>query len=174
METMGSMLSSLKNLAEAFLDKNRTEALIKAFDRIDPLLKNLNSMSIEVIKLSKQVTKDDNIGVMVGQLAVTTQELNKLLPEVSQKAPAMAKDIEALVHNMAILTGQFKVIIPALEEVAPDLPAASRRALEALDEAVVLMKAMEKSFFVKSNADEVRDLETEEIRSGKRKPATKH
>lgn len=172
LETMSSMLGNLKSLAEAFLDKGRTEAFINAFDRVDPLLKNLNTMSLEVIKLSKQATKDENLGNVLGQLSVTTRELNAMLPELSKRAPAMAKDVEDLVKNMALLTGEFRVLIPALREVAPELPAASHRALEALDEAVVLMKAMEKSFFVKSNAEEVREQETQEINRGKRKPAS--
>lgn len=171
LEGLSSGLGNLRTLAEAFLDKDRTTAFINAFDRIDPLLKNLNTMSIEVIKLSKQATKDENLGTVMGQLAVTTSELNKMLPDLSKKAPEMAKNVESLIRNMAILTEEFKVLIPALAEVAPELPAASRRAVEALDEAVVLIKAMQKSFFVRGSVEDVQREEAQEIKSGKRKPA---
>jgi len=69
-----------------------------------------------------------------------------------------------------VLTTEFKVVLPALAEIAPELPKTSRRAVEALDEAVVLMKALQKSFFVKGNAQEVRLEEAE--RESKRLPAT--
>jgi phospholipid/cholesterol/gamma-HCH transport system substrate-binding protein len=160
LETMSSMLNNVKILAEAFLSKDRTQTYIQMMDRIDPLLKNLNTMSLEVIKLSKQATKDENLGVVLSGLAVTTRELNSLLPELTQKAPAMAKNVEALVNNLAELTEQFKVFIPALAAVGPDLPRASKRALEALDEAVVLMKAMQKSMLVRGNVREVREEES--------------
>lgn len=171
LKAMSGMMDSLKTLAEAFLDKDRMSAFINAFDRIDPLLKNLNVMSLEVIKLSKQATKDEQLGTVLKELAVTTRELNALVPELNRQAPHFAKDITSLVENMAILTKEFKVVLPALAEVAPELPRASRRALEALDEAVVLIKAMEKSFFVKGNAEEVREEEARRDKSRQRVPS---
>jgi len=172
LSTMGQMTESLKSLAEALLNKNRTQTFVSMFDRLDPLLKNLNTMSVEVIKLSRQATKDENLGVVMGQLAVTTKELNSLIPEMNNRAPQMAKDMSQLVSNLAVLTEQFKVVIPALAEVAPDLPHASRRAVEALDEAVVLIKAMERSFFVRGNAQDVRREEAAAARAKKRMPAS--
>lgn len=172
LQAMSGMMENLKYLADAFLDKNRTQAFVDAFDRIDPLLKNLNSMSVEVIKLSKQVTKDDNLAVVVKELAQTTKQINQLIPEISRQNPNLAKDMAQLVTNLAELTREFKVVIPALAEVAPDLPRTSRRAIEALDQAVVLIKAMQKSYFVKSNADEVRKEEAEAENTKKRVPAS--
>ncbi len=156
---MGEMVKNLRFLAEAFLDKNRTADLVRIFDRIDPLLKNLNTMSMEVVKLSKQATKDDRFAIVMQELSITTRELNALLPEIKSRAPKMADDLEKLVANLAVLTESSKVLLPALAEVAPDLPRSSRRAVEALDEAVVLLKAMQKSFMLRSNAREVREEE---------------
>jgi phospholipid/cholesterol/gamma-HCH transport system substrate-binding protein len=171
LKTMSGMMGNLQSLAEAFLDKGRTQAFINAFDRIEPLLRNLNVMSIEVVKLAKQANKDESLGVVLKELAITTHELNQIIPEMNRQAPKMAKDMTQLVGNLALLTEEFKVFIPALSEIAPDLPQASRRALEALDEAVVLIKAMEKSFFVKSNAVEVREEEEAARKNKKRMPS---
>lgn len=167
---MGEMIKNLRFLAEAFLDKNRTADLVRIFDRIDPLLRNLNSMSVEVIKLSKQATKDDRFATVMKELSVTTRELNAILPDIKKRAPKMADDLEQLVANLAVLTENSKVLLPALAEIAPDLPRSSRRAVEALDEAVVLLKAMQKSFMLRSNAAEVR--EEEAARDRERKPAS--
>lgn len=170
--SMSGMVENLKTLVDAFADKNRTQSFIQIFDRIDPLLKNLSVLSVEAIKMSKQVNKDDNLGVLLTQAAKMSKELNALLPEIKDQAPQMAKDVTKLVSNLAILTEEFKVVIPALAEIAPDLPYASRRAVEALDEAVVLIKAMEKSFFVRSNAQDVREEEAKGVyRRPPRNPA---
>jgi phospholipid/cholesterol/gamma-HCH transport system substrate-binding protein len=172
LSTFSGMLENLKTLAEAFLDKERTQSFIKMFDRIDPLLKNLNTMSVEVIKLSKMATKDENLAVVLKNVAKTTDEINDMLPVIKEKAPEMAKDITKLVKNMNLLTDEFKVVLPALAEIAPHLPRTSRRAVEALDEAVVLMKAMQKTFLVKGSAQEVREEEmAREAKQKERKPA---
>ena len=167
---MGEMMTSLKDLAQILLDKKRTQSVVSIFDRVEPLMKNLNTMSIEVIKLSKQASKDEKLGVVLGQLAITTKEINAMIPEMNKQAPEMGKNISQLVSNLAVLTEQFKVVIPALAEIAPDLPHASRRAVEALDEAVVLVKAMQRSFFMRGNVEDVR-LE-EEAQANDRRNAT--
>ncbi|MEZ0393282.1 MAG: MlaD family protein [Pseudobdellovibrionaceae bacterium] len=172
LQAMSGTMENLKYLAEAFLDKNRTKAFVDAFDRIDPLLKNMNLMAGEVVKMSKVAMKDDNLGVIVRELAVTTKELNNILPALNREAPQMAKDLSKMVSNVAALTEQFKVVIPALAEVAPDLPQTSRRAVEALDEAVILIKAMQKSMFVRGNAEEVREEEAAAAKAKKRMPAS--
>lgn len=163
LDAMNQMMGNLKELAEAFLDKNRTQSMIQMFDRIDPLLRNMNTMAIEVVKLSKQVNRDENIGKVMAELAITTKELNNLIPMLNEKAPQMGQDMEQLIANLAVLTEQFKVFIPAIAAIAPDLPHASRRAVEALDEAVVLLKAMQKSFLMKGNVDEVREEERKRL-----------
>lgn len=161
---MGGMVENLRFLAEAFLDKDRTAGLVKIFDRIDPLLVNLNSMSVEVVKLAKQGTKDERFANVLKELAVTTKELNAMLPDLKRRAPKMADDLEQLVSNLAVLTESSKVLMPALAEIAPDLPRSSRRAVEALDEAVVLLKAMQKSWMLRGSANEVREEEAKRDR----------
>lgn len=172
LESVSDMMLSLRDLAKAFLDKDRTQSMIKMFDRIDPLIKNLNIMSIEVIKLARQTTHDGNLQTVVQELAQTTKDLNQFLPLMAKKAPEMSEDIQKLIGNLALLTEQFKVVLPAIAEVGPELPQASRRALEALDEAVILMKAMQKSFFIRSNAQEVREEEAKSKSGSQRKPAS--
>ncbi len=161
LQSVSEMAKNLHELAKAFLDKDRTQTIISMFDKIDPLIKNLNSMSVEVIKLSKQATGDEKLGNVLGELVVTTKELNKIIPEMNAQAPQMAKDLSQIVSNLSVLTQEFKVFIPALQAIAPSLPAASKRAVEALDEAVVLIKAMQRTFFVKGSASEVREEEAQ-------------
>ena len=165
LQAMSGMVSSLRRLAEAFLNEERTESFIAMFDRLDPLLKNMNKMSIELIKLAQSANRDERLGTLLQELAQASKELNVILPELNQQAPSMAKDMGELVKNLNELTTQFKVLTPAFAEVAPELPRASRRAIEALDEAVILMKAMQKSFFVRSHVDTVKEEEA------RRKPA---
>ncbi|MDG0818280.1 MlaD family protein [Bdellovibrio svalbardensis] len=154
---LGGILENMQILVEAFADKKRAESIVRIFDRMDPLVKNLNTMSIEVIKLSKQATHDDGVQKLVGNLAVTTNEINKILPELNEENPHLAKDLASMTENLAVMT---KALGPAVKAVEPELPGASVRLVEALNETVVVLKAMQKSFFMKSNVREVQDEES--------------
>lgn len=155
--TMGNLMDVLVVL----LEKDKLESFVRTIDRIEPLVKNLDQMSIEVSKLSKQINKNDNAGKLVQDLSQVSQELNKMLPDLKVRAPKLADNFEVLVNNMAVLSEQFKVIGPAIAEIGPELPAASRKALEALDETVVLLKALQQSFVLKSHVDEIRAQEAQ-------------
>jgi ABC-type transport system involved in resistance to organic solvents, periplasmic component len=154
---LGGILESVQVLVEAFADKNRAESMVRVFDRLDPLMKNLNTMSSEVIKLSKQATHDDGVQKLVSNLSKTTGEINKILPALNEQDPELAKNLATMTQNLAVVT---RALAPAVEAVEPELPGASVRLVEALNETVVVLKAMQKSFFMKSNVDEVRDEES--------------
>lgn len=159
---LGGILESMQVIMDAFADRSRAESLVRVIDRLDPLMKNLNTMSVEVIKLSKQATHDDGVQKLVGNLAVTTQEINRILPELNEQNPQLAQDLAVMTRNLATVT---KALGPAMEAVEPQLPGASVRLVEALNETVVVLKAMQKSFFMRGSVREVLDEE------GKRMPA---
>lgn len=177
MSSISDTTKNLRYLAESILDKERTQDFIKIFDRINPLVSNLNIMAVEVSKLSRQANRDDSFGKTFKEMAVLGKEFNEILPEfkgvlpvLREKAPQLARDMERLVTNLNDLTEQFKLLTPAIAEVAPELPRASRRAIEALDETVVLLKSMQKSFLLRSSAEEVR-AEEKRKQNTERKPA---
>lgn len=126
------LAESLKIVGEAMADPKRTKALVSVLDKLNPLVENMNSMSLEISRLTKSTGKEvPDLGVQLGQI----------------------------VKNLNVLTAEFQKLTPAIGAVAPELPRTSRRAIEALDETVVLLKAMQKSFLLKGNVDEVRQEE---------------
>lgn len=156
---LGGILESMQVIMDAFADKSRAESLVRVIDRLDPLVKNLNTMSVEVIKLSKQATHDDGVQRLVGNLAVTTKEINKILPELNEQNPQLAQDLAVMTQNLATVT---KALGPAVKAVETELPGASVRLVEALNETVVVLKAMQKSFFMRGSVREVREEESTE------------
>jgi phospholipid/cholesterol/gamma-HCH transport system substrate-binding protein len=52
---------------------------------------------------------------------------------------------------------------PAVKEVEGELPGASVRLVQALNETVVVLKAMQKSFFMRSSVKEVKEEEHERV-----------
>jgi phospholipid/cholesterol/gamma-HCH transport system substrate-binding protein len=164
---LGSTLENLSSMIQALTNKDRTQSLVRIFDRLDPLLAQVEIMATEMTKLSRQATHKGNLQNVVSNLATTTQEINNILPELNRENPDLAKDIAVMSKNLASLSTDFKVLGPALTAVGPELPSATKRALEALNETVVMLKAMQKSMFIRGSVQDVRD---EEARA--RKPAS--
>lgn len=153
---MGAFLSSFEKLADslrimsdAFADPKRVEELVRTMDRLSPLVKNLNEMSEGVVKLTNAANKQKRIDVILENVAAMSKGL-------SEEVPDMGKQMGQIVKNLNILTAEFQKLTPAINAIAPDLPRTSRRAVEALDETVVLLKAMQKSWMLKGNVEKVK------------------
>lgn len=118
---VSNIMENLHDLVRAFTNKERTSAVVRIFDRLDPLVANLNDMSIEMTKMG--------------------QEVNKILPGVNKS-------------------------------VGKEIPQTAKRAVEALNEATILIKAMQRSFFVRGSVTEVRDEESRRMPSSQRNPSS--
>jgi phospholipid/cholesterol/gamma-HCH transport system substrate-binding protein len=163
---MGAFLSSFEKLADslvimsdAFADPKRMKELVKTMDRLSPLVKNMTEMSAGLVKITNAATKKQRVEIIIENLALVSAEMGKMLPAFNQEVPNMGKDMGQIVKNLAILTEEFQKLTPAINAIAPDLPRTSKRAVEALDETVVLLKAMQKSWMLKSNVEKVRNEE---------------
>lgn len=168
---MGTVLSSFDHLAEslklvgeAFSDPTRTKSLVTMLDRLSPLVENLNTMAAEVVKITTVANRQKRAETIVANLAMISEQLQKMMPAFNQEAPNVGAQLGKIVANLNVLTTEFKKVTPAISVLAPELPRTSRRAVEALDETVVLLKAMQKSFLLRGNVREVREEE-------ERKPA---
>ncbi|MEN0057943.1 MAG: MlaD family protein [Bdellovibrio sp.] len=160
---IGGILESMQIVLDAFSDKSRAESLVRVIDRLDPLMKSMNIMSTEVTKLSKQATQGEGLKKLVANLATTTEELNHILPELNRQNPELAKNLAVMTQSLATVT---QALAPAMKEVEHELPSATVRMVEVLNETVVVLKAMQKSFLMRGNVQEVKDEE-----SSKRLPA---
>ncbi len=161
---INQLSENLQELATAFSDPDRTRSLVRIFDKIDPMVSNMTTMSSEVIKLSRQVTRDDNIQKVLANAVVLTRELNVVLPELNKANPQMAAELGLVIKNLSQMTNDLKVIGPAFASVGSELPMAAKRAVEALNEATILIKAMEKSVFIRGSVKEVREEEAQALR----------
>lgn len=89
----------------------------------------------------------------------------KNVTEMSGQLNLMAKGLNHdqtltdTLSNLNALTIELQKLTPAINAVAPELPRASKRAIEALDEMVIVLKAMEKSFLLRGNVKEVMEEE---------------
>ena len=71
-----------------------------------------------------------------------------------------------MVTNLNVLTAEMQKLAPAIAAIAPDLPKTSLKAVEALNETVVLLKALQKSFLLRGNVEEVCEQERQPASNG--------
>jgi len=191
LESMTEIVDSLKVLSHAFSDKERAKSIVRIFDKLEPLVNNLNNMGLGLTKLSNQATKHDNLAIVLDNTKLLTNELNAVLPIVKKNAPELGRNMTIIVNNLAQLTQDFNDVLPMLKvkapglgsditkilsnlaqitqdlrtltpdivEMAPTLPKTGRRTVELIDELVVLIKALQRSFLLESNVEEVRNVE---------------
>lgn len=161
LQALSGVIDNLEKVLVAFSDPERSQAVIQTFDNLAPLTKNLNELSVQLID-------GQNVGTLVKNLAKTTTELNSLLPVIKQHSPEMASNLKSIVKDMAVMTEQFVKLAPAIDQLSGQLPESGKRAIEAIDQATVVLKAMQKTFLLRSAAEEVKK---EELKRPERLPA---
>ncbi len=159
LQTVDSLLKNLKIVAEAFADPKRSQAIIGMFDQALPTMLDLREMT-------QQMTRKKNLAKTLQQTAVMLPmltEFSKNLPELGENGIKMMSEVQKM-------TEELNKILPVLAQIAPQLPDASLKGVEAIKEAVVVLKAMQKSFLLRGAVKDVK--EEEELNQKQRLPAT--
>lgn len=169
MQSLSMTMQNLQKLAEAFLSNERSDKIIELFDQLFPLMEKMNSMAKEVSVLSASLNEKRKMARALDEMLVMSKELNKALPAVSRDMPEMTENLLKLTKNLNQLSTDMKEIVPIVKEVAPEIPSATRKAVSALDEVVLTLKAMQKTWFLRSNVEDVKE---EEMKIKLRKPAS--
>lgn len=173
-DALKTMSENLKIFSQAFADTSRTKSIIKVLDQIEPLIKNFNVMSEQVIILAKHLNWKGNVGKLTSNLTALTGDAQQSIPYIRENVPRLSQNIEKLVVNLSVITEEFKAVLPAIAEIAPEIPSTSHKAIEALNETVIVLKAFQKSFMFKGAAEEAREEEKRKDQEyeKQRKPAS--
>lgn len=160
LETIDSVLKNVQVLITAFGEPKRSTALVGIFDEALPMMQDVREMA-------QQMTRHKN-------LAKTLQRTSDILPDIaefSKRLPEIGENSGKIMHDMEHLMAEMNKILPTLIQVAPQLPEASKKSVEAMKEAIIVLKAMQKSFFLKGA---VQDMKAEEEEKRKQRlPAAK-
>lgn len=170
METIDGTMKNVQKLAEAFLSDDRTNDIIELFDKMLPLMDELSVMSREMGRLTKNLNREDKFEQTVVQFRQLAQNMNKDLPKIMGDIPELASNVNLLTKNMNTLIGDMQRMIPVIEKLGPDIPGASKTIIETLNETVITLKAMQKTFFLRASVRKV--LEEEAEKASVRKPAS--
>ncbi|MGE3974796.1 MAG: MlaD family protein [Bdellovibrionales bacterium] len=152
-DTFSRLTKSLVVIADAFTDPKRTRMVVEIFDKINPFLTAATQAASSVISVSDQLTKKKNLQIAVENFAAVSTELAKMVHEM----PNMSKEMIEMIRQTSKAVSELNRVLPAMAEAAPQIPAATDKAMKAMDEAVVVLRAMQKSFLLRSSVKEVRE-----------------
>ena len=157
MESLSAAMQNVQKLAEAFLSNERSDTIIKLFDDLVPLMAQMNNMATEVSTLSATLNEKKKMGIVLDDFIKMSHEMNKVLPTMAKDMPELSSNILKLTKNLNQLSGDMKEMLPVFKEVAPEIPAFTRKASQALDETVVTLKAMQKTWMLRSKVEDVKE-----------------
>jgi len=134
-----------------FNDKNTRKmvrGMAKTFDE-EKLQEMLARTDKLIISLDTMMAPDGNFAGTLDGLnkLVNDGRVDKILTSVERLSDS--EKIEKLVENMAVLTKQMRII-------APEIPNLTKEMLTTLQEAVVVLKALQKSWLLDDETEEVR------------------
>lgn len=161
--TLERVAEEMNRLAEALLAQNGSESLLRSISSLPQLISELTVMSKEMSGVGRQLGAAKHLEKLIASASTISVQL----AAVSDKTPELAASVTTVMRNLALASEEFQKVLPQLAAAAPEIPKSTRRMVEAIDEAVVVLKAMQKSFLLRSAAREVREEE-----SVKRAPAS--
>jgi phospholipid/cholesterol/gamma-HCH transport system substrate-binding protein len=142
------------------------------FEQTKELMGQLSSIMKEANALFGQISQEKLPVELMKNSNLLVKEVNSVLKEMRVANPHYVKDISLLSAQLNQLSTQatqqmkaLQVLIPVFEKIGPEFPRIAMRLIEALDESVVLVKALQKNYFLKDSVQKTRKEED-------RKPAS--
>jgi phospholipid/cholesterol/gamma-HCH transport system substrate-binding protein len=134
--------------------------------KLEKTLNNLNETVGIGKDIALQLGDKKQLKVTLDNMAFASKELRKFIPQIVDNAPTMTKDVAQIVRNLTVITDGLKDMQPVMKDMAKNFPEGSKKAMEALNESVVVLRAMQKSFMLKGAVEELKKEE------GQRSPAS--
>jgi phospholipid/cholesterol/gamma-HCH transport system substrate-binding protein len=170
LSSMSQMTENAKYIIEQILDPKRSTNILKMFDEVQPLVRNMVGVTGEINTAMHTMNQKKQLVRMMDNLVSMSDQVNAMLPEFRKNSPQMASDLAKITRSVAVLSVQLEKTLPLIAEATPELPKATRRAFEALDATVVTLKALQKSFLIRGSVREVRQ---EELAAAEKEEAAK-
>lgn len=140
------------------------KGLGESLDSFQETFKNLGHMlkTLSDQKRTKSLVKIfDRLDPLLVKMDIMATQMTGLGRQLND-----GDKLKDLVSNMTQLSSDFQGLGTLMKKMGPELPETTKRAVEALNETVVVLKALQQSFLLKSNVEKVRREEAE------RKPAS--
>lgn len=139
---------------------DRFQSILGKFEKT---INNLNETVGIGKDIALQLGDKKQLKVTLENMAYASKELRRFIPQLIENAPTMTKDVAVIVKNLTVITDGLKDMQPVMKEMAKSFPEGSKKAMDALNESVIVLRAMQKSFMLKSAVEEVKKDEKQRL-----------
>jgi phospholipid/cholesterol/gamma-HCH transport system substrate-binding protein len=115
--------------------------------RLDSILLNLDQTLVLGKDIVFQVSDKRKVQKIIENLNFASSEVRKILPHLTSKVPGASEQLVKTIDNLTVITTGLKEIQPT----------GSKKTIELLNESVVTLKAMQRSFLLKGHVKEVKE-----------------
>ena len=151
--TLDSLLKNIQGLVGDFAEPQRAKAIITLMDELVPTLADMR-------ELTGQMTRNKAMSKSLAGFTQLSADMNRMLPMLEkfvQYLPKLGETTAQTMEQVNKLTTEMNKFIPIFAKIAPTLPEVSLKSVQALREAVVVLRAMQKSFLLKGSVKEVKE-----------------
>jgi phospholipid/cholesterol/gamma-HCH transport system substrate-binding protein len=128
--------------------------------KLDNIISNVDKTMLIGKTIAVEINDKKKIKKTIDDLSFSIAEIRKVVPYISQNAPAASEHLGKIIENLAFISTSVRNLQPE-----------GAKTLELLHESVITLKAMQKSMFLKSNVEEVKEEMSQDPL--KRLPASK-
>ena len=144
------------------------------FEQSKELLTQLSMVMKDANQLLSLVSQDKLPIELMKNSNLLVKEVHAVLKEMKAVNPHYVKDLSVLSAQLNQLSTQasqqmkaLQTLIPVFEQMGPEFPRIAGRLIEALDESVILVKSLQKNYFLRDSVSKTR--QEEEKKSGDKK-----
>ena len=143
----GSVLPSEKvmDIAE-LLDGQKFQDMM---GKLDGILNNIDATVALGKGIAAQVNEKQSIRKTLDNIAYSSAEVRKMLPHVVERAPLITKNLNTIMENLQAVTAGLKA-------ASTNLPEGGAKTMDLINESIIVVRAMQKSFFLRGSVEEVK------------------
>lgn len=119
--------------------------------------KNMSDMGRELAKVAAMLNRQQRLQGLLDQSHDLVLGVNQRMPELTDQSYAFMENMTRMANSIESTTKELEKILPVVQEVSPELPALTKKTLNTLDEAVIMMRAMQKSFLLRKHVERTDD-----------------
>lgn len=141
---------TLQVLMDSFVKRQKKSDIFAMYDEIVPTLRSVQMMQQDITEIKKDFILTQDVQTLVRNVAsLTDHESKQLIKNLNNVTDSST---QKLLKDMALLTGE-------LSKFSGDIPKMNQAISKTLEELRVTLKALQKTWILRSNVKEVKDEE---------------
>lgn len=153
LEKVTLLSESLRAKIEEVDGEDVSEALTSMMNRSGELSQNMSDMGRELAQVAAMLNQQQRLQGLLDQSHDLVLGLNQRVPELADQSQAFMQNMTRVANTLEQTTKEFETLMPMAQQLWPELPGLTQKTLTALEESVVLMRAMQKSFLLRKHVE---------------------